>query len=84
LNNLANLYLIHDGDAAKARKYAVKAYSLRPDSPDVIDTLGLILLKEHKYSKAAELFQRALFFKPGSEEIQKHLQEAKNPAGRAH
>ena len=50
-NNLAWLKLVK-GDYDNANTYASKALSLAPESPAIMDTMGLVLLRSGAYDKA--------------------------------
>jgi len=60
LNNLAYLFAETDMDVAKALEYAERAYKAMPNSPEVLDTYGYVLLKNDKAQQADEIMQRAL------------------------
>lgn len=76
LNNLAWLYFLADKRLGDARAYAEKALSIEPDTPEYMDTLALILMKEGKKKEAAKLFRDALAINPTSVEIGSHFKEA--------
>jgi tetratricopeptide (TPR) repeat protein len=60
LNNLAYALAESDTDVSKALEYAQRAYNQRPNSPEVLDTYGYVLLKNGQAKKADEFLQRAL------------------------
>ena len=57
LNNLAWLY--HEAGDRRARDYAERAYTLAPDDPGVIDTLGLILAAGDDPNRGLALLREA-------------------------
>ena len=61
LNNLAWLYL--ERDSGHAIEYAEKAYSLAPESPEIIDTTAMVVYKRDS-ARAKKLIERALDKKP--------------------
>jgi cytochrome c-type biogenesis protein CcmH/NrfG len=71
LNNLANLYQ-QDNDP-RALDAAEKAYKLNPDSPTIVDTLGLILVELGKTTRGLELMQKAVTQDPTNTEFRYHL-----------
>lgn len=78
LNNLAWLYLNDGKSLEDARKYAEKALEIEPDTPEYMDTLGMVLLKEGNKLRAIKMFKQALEIKPDSIEFREHLKEAVN------
>jgi putative PEP-CTERM system TPR-repeat lipoprotein len=66
LNNLSNLYL-REKDI-RALPTAEQALKLTPDSPDVLDTLGWILVKQGQLPRGLDLLRKAVNKapKPGS------------------
>jgi len=59
LNNLAWL-LIEEGNFNQALVHAMKAQELAPKNPDVLDTLGIVLLKTNNTEKAVKIFETAV------------------------
>lgn len=80
LNNLAWLYWL-EGDE-KALKYAHKSYKLAPDQPEVIDTLGWIMLHKGDRKKALEHIQSAASSAPTNPEVRYHLAVALSKNGK--
>jgi putative PEP-CTERM system TPR-repeat lipoprotein len=79
LNNLAwatgNL-----GDP-KALSYAEKAAALAPANPSVLDTLGMLLVKQGNVKQGLEKVQKAAQLAPNQSDIRLHLAEALIKAG---
>ncbi len=80
LNNLAWLYL-ERGDS-RAEALARKAHELAPDSADIADTLGWILLKNNGVEESLGLFQQAAAKNGENGSIQYHLGLAYSKLGR--
>ena len=59
-NNLAWMYAMQGKHLDRALKLAQQALEANPDSPQVLDTLGMIQLQNRKFSEAVALFQRAI------------------------
>ncbi|MDA8104005.1 MAG: glycosyltransferase family 39 protein [Nitrospiraceae bacterium] len=76
LNNLAWLLYLDNEYPEMSRKYAEKALSLEPRSPEFMDTLAMILLKGNDYKRAYELLATASSLSPDSPEINAHLKDA--------
>lgn len=60
LNNLAYILADSGMDVQKALEYAERAYNTKPNSPEVLDTYGYVLLKNGKAEQANEFLQRSL------------------------
>lgn len=71
LNNIAWLY--SDRNPAKAMEYAQRAQNLSPADPDVLDTVGMMTLKNGDRPRAYNLIREAAQRAPGRPEIQMHL-----------
>jgi cellulose synthase operon protein C len=82
LNNLAWLYQ-RQGDLAKARELAERAFAAAPAAPQVDDTLGWILLAQGEADKAMTYLSAANSAAPGDPDIQYHLAVALQRVGRA-
>lgn len=75
INNLALLY--DKTGSAKSLEYAEIAYSLAPEHPAILDTLGWLLLKNNYSEKrAVDLLYKALRDDPGSANIRYHYAKA--------
>ena len=74
LNNLA--WLNRDRDAKKAMEYAQQAYQLAPKDPVVLDTMGMLTLKNGDVSRAVGLLRDAAARSPADAQIQVHLATA--------
>ena len=79
LNNLA-LALSDSGDA-KASDYAEQAYRLSPYNPDIMDTLGWVLVQAHETARGTELLRAASNVSPTNGEIRLHFAKALIQAG---
>lgn len=79
LNNLALLY--QEVNDPRARATAEKAYQLKPDSPEVADTFGWILLQQGETTKGTEIIQKASSMAKNNPEIRYHLAVALSKAG---
>ena len=71
LNNLA--WLTKDQDPKGATALATRAVTLAPNSPEALDTLGLLKLKHGKPADSLPLFKRAHDLRPQDGEISYHL-----------
>ena len=71
LNNLAWAY--QQTKDPRALETAERAYKLKPDSPDVADTLGWMLSEQGNTGRGAELLQKAVAAAPGAQVIRFHL-----------
>ena len=83
LNNLAYLYVDFFGDPEEALRLAIKAFSIQPENPDFLDTLGFTLLKKGQHEKALLFLQKAARLKPHEATIQAHLAEAVKAAAKS-
>jgi putative PEP-CTERM system TPR-repeat lipoprotein len=79
-NNLANLY-IETGDP-RALEFAEKAYELAPADPNIIDTLGWILVRNGQNEKGLGYLRDASARSPEQAEIRYHLAVALENLGR--
>ena len=70
LNNLAWLYF--ETQDKRALSTAERAYELAPDTPEVIDTYGWIMLHEGHMQRALQLLSRAAEMSPDSADVQYH------------
>lgn len=69
---------VHDSnqDWQASEAAYVKALALQPDSPVVLNNIGMSLLLQHRYQEAAQEFQRALASDPGMEMLRANLRIA--------
>ena len=58
LNNAA--WLLRSSDAQGALRYAAKARAIAPDSPEVMDTIGVVAMEAGDYGLAERMLKRAL------------------------
>lgn len=79
LNNLAWLY--HRRGDGRALATAEQAYRLQPDSPQIADTLGTILIARRDTRRGLALLRQAHAGAPRAPEIRYHLAEALAQAG---
>ena len=80
LNNLA--WASQQLGRADALEYAEKAYTLAPDNPAVIDTLGWLLVKTGKIHRGVRLLQQAVERAPHMSEIRYHLAVGLHQSGK--
>ncbi len=73
LNNLAYLYSERFDLPAKALDLAQKARELLPTDPNIADTLGWILYKQHQYPRALSLLMESVAKLPAAAEVYYHL-----------
>jgi putative PEP-CTERM system TPR-repeat lipoprotein len=79
LNDLAWLYQQEKDPRALAT--AEQAYQLKPDNPEIMDTLGWILVEQDKTARGIELLQKAAEAAPGSTAIRFHWAAALAKSG---
>ncbi len=79
LNNLAATY--QQEKDARALPTAERAYKLKPDVPQIADTLGWILVDQGQTARAVEILRKAATAAPKSGEIGYHYAVALNKAG---
>ena len=75
LNNLAYFYLERK-QLDKAQEYAERALAIRPEMPDVLDTVGRIYLEKKEYAQAVQHLARAANQQDVKEEIYLNYVEA--------
>lgn len=75
LNNLAYLYA-QQNKLDDAKSYAEKAIKLSPNHPDILDTYGVILLKQGNAMQALEQFTKSLQQRPDHPEVMLNQAEA--------
>jgi putative PEP-CTERM system TPR-repeat lipoprotein len=81
LNNLAWLYQ-REGNLAKARELAERAFAASPATAQIDDTLGWILLAQGEADKAMTYLSAANSAAPRNPDIQYHLAVALHRVGR--
>lgn len=74
LNNLA--FLVGEKDVNQAIPLAEKAYRLAPNSPQIMDTYGWLLLRQHHPEKALKLLEKAAATQKNNPQIQYHYAKA--------
>lgn len=82
LNNLATLYLSEKNGHAQAT--AEEALKLKPNQPNIMDTLAWILLEKGQTTKAIELLKSAVSLAPRAGGIRYHYAVALARAGKKH
>jgi putative PEP-CTERM system TPR-repeat lipoprotein len=80
LNNMA--WLLKRNDLSRALTFATEAVALSPNSPDINDTLGSLLLQKGDAKAALPVLQQAHASEPTDPEISYHLAVALNSLGR--
>ncbi len=79
LNNLA--WAAGELGDPKALSYAEKAATLAPANPAVLDTLGMLLVKQGNVTQGLEKVQKAAQLAPNQSDIRLHLAEVLIKAG---
>lgn len=80
LNNLAWLY--HEQGREGALFLAERAYRLQPQTAEIADTYGWILLSQGNVDESIHILEQARSIDPDSADINRHLKEAYRKAGR--
>ena len=80
LNNVAWLY--QEQGNSEGVKYAERAYELVPGRPEVIDTLGWLLVQNGDTNRGLVLLQEAATKAPHIPDIRYHMAAALEKAGR--
>ncbi len=70
------LALRDQGQPAEAQHALEKALSLRPDAPEIINSLGRVLAEQRQWSRAIPLFERAIVVRPNFAEARFNLGES--------
>ena len=81
LNNIAWLQQ-RQGNYAKGLKYAERANQIVPDNPNVMDTLGWLLVQKGETNRGLVLLQEARVKAPHIPDIHYHMAVALHRAGR--
>lgn len=79
LNNLA--WVAGEVGDPKALSYAEKAEALAPANPDVLDTLGMLMVKQGDVAQGLGKVQKAVQLAPNKAEFRLHLAETLIKAG---
>ena len=79
LNNLAWLY--HEAGDKRSIELAQRAYALAPQSPEIMDTYGWILVNSERQEQDLELLNKARDVAPNNPDIVYHAASAINDAG---
>lgn len=74
LNNLSWLYFKKDDP--QALEFAQKAYALSPEQPEVLDTMGWIMVKQNQIEQGLKFLQSAQAAMPKSPDIRFHVAAA--------
>ncbi len=82
LNNLAMAYADSGKDFDRALLMAMRAYLLRPEDPNVIDTLGLCLMKSGRAEEAGALLRDAVAAHPDSAMLYERLAQVLRGLGK--
>ena len=82
LNNLAVLMLDVYADNKRGLELAAKAFRVKPNVPQIIDTLGYALLKNGETENSIVFLEKASNMLPDEVAIQLHLGQAYKAAGR--
>jgi len=80
LNNITSLY--QQQGSEKGIVYAERAYEIAPQRPDVIDTLGWLLVQKGEHQRGLVLLQEAVTKAPYLPEIRYHMAVALTKVGR--
>jgi putative PEP-CTERM system TPR-repeat lipoprotein len=73
LNNLAYLHAENFGNPEEGLKLALQAFRKEPNKPEIMDTLGFLLLRNGRAGEALPLLEKASGLLPDSPTIQYHL-----------
>lgn len=73
LNNLAYLYVENYGEIDEALELAMKAFRNDPWNPNVLDTLGYVLLKKGRAGEAVHLLKKAASLLGDNPIVVRHL-----------
>jgi tetratricopeptide (TPR) repeat protein len=73
LNNGAYLIAESNGDMDEALRDAMHAAKLRPQSPEIIDTLGWVYFKRKELADAFAAFAKLLQVEPGKQAYRDHM-----------
>ncbi len=76
MNNLAYIYAENNGALQDALVLSMRAFRNEPSNPAVLDTLGLVLLKNARFTEATSILQKATALMPEVAIIQVHLAQA--------
>ena len=76
LNNMAYLLAVSDDDAYEALSLILRAYRLAPGESGVLDTLGVVLLKNGRAGEAVHALTRAQMLAADNPTICFHLAQA--------
>ena len=79
LNNLAELYRFQKNP--RAVEYAERAFSLRPNDPNIADTLGWLLVETGNLRRAVPILKQAVAQSPDAITIRYHLAVAYEKSG---
>ena len=79
LNNLA--WVAGELGDSKALSYAEKASALAPTNPSILDTLGMLLVKQGNVTQGLEKLQKAAQLAPNQSDIRLHLAKGLIKAG---
>ncbi|TMH19250.1 MAG: tetratricopeptide repeat protein [Betaproteobacteria bacterium] len=79
LNNLA--WVAGELGDSKALSYAEKASTLAPTNPAILDTLGMLLVKNGDMAQGLEKLQKAAQLAPNQADIRLHLAKTLIKAG---
>ena len=72
-NNLAMTYIMAGKDPERALRLATVAYTLQPENPTVLDTLGQCLMRNKRFTEAATVLEQAVSAAPDSAVIRYRL-----------
>ena len=73
LNNLAMLYARSGKNGERALHMAYAAYMRAPESGDVLDTFGVVLMMNKRVDEAARVLERAVALKPDNASVRFHF-----------
>ncbi len=81
LNKLAQIYQSSNKDLAW--EYAIRAYNISEESPEVLNTYGIMCIDKGRYSEGLDSFKRAVSAAPGMTEYQYNLAEGLYKSGKS-
>ncbi|MDY0212675.1 MAG: PEP-CTERM system TPR-repeat protein PrsT [Desulfuromonadaceae bacterium] len=76
MNNLAYIYAENNSALQEALELSMRAFRNEPSNPSVLDTLGLVLLKNGRFTEAISVLEKATNLTPDTAILHIHLAQA--------